>query len=117
MRVNKTVTGKVPAFRDFRITQNTAVEAIAAVLNRKATGEAKDLQNELRADILNVLGIASAKLALPAIFEVVKKIDTMGISSYLGVWRWKSQSRKVFSENSGIVIVSEPFEIRGEKLF
>jgi hypothetical protein len=117
MRVNKTVTGPPPAFTDFRATQDAVVEAIAALLNQNVTGEAKDLQDELRADILNVLGIASAKSALPAMIEVAKKIDTMEISNYLGVWRWESQSRKFLSENRGVVIVSEPFEIRGEKLF
>ena len=52
----------------------------------------KDLQDALRAEILNVLDRPSAKSALPALIKAIKEIEMMAITRYLGVWHWKSQA-------------------------
>lgn len=74
----------------------------------------KSVQDELRTDILKILKGGSVELELR---EVVRKIEAMGFTNYLGIWRWESKTRKWLSDHKEICSISPPFEIEGEKLF
>lgn len=70
--------------------------------------------DELRADILSVLDGKSAEHALR---QIIRKIEAMNLTSYLGIWRWESKTRQFLSKPPPICNVSGPFEVKGEKLF
>jgi hypothetical protein len=84
---------------------------------RGAEEQFRTVQKRVRTDILSIIEAGNPADMEVNLRRVIAKIEAMKIRSFLGVWRWNSKTRELFSAVPPYVSLGQAFEINGVRLF